>query len=148
MNILPIMNARCEYPTNLNKRCNKPEFQNPSFGAELSDAQVTRVLNMLKGKVTDIQVLNNVTGLKNIADSLMQKYQLYGLKSVGAMLIPEEHLSEFVDKSLYPNLNEYKGICIAVGNKYGPIESWTKTYQAILALIPKSKLSGAQYRAN
>ena len=148
MNILPIMNARCEYPTNLNKRCNKPGIQNPSFGAELSDAQVARVLNMLKSKVTDVQVLNDITGLKNIANSLMQKYQPFGLKSVGAIIIPDKHLSEFVDKSLYPNLNEYKGICVAVGNKYGPVESWTKAYQAIVALIPKKEINYNQYRVN
>ena len=139
MNILPVMNVRCNTPTNLNKRCNNVS-SSPSFCAELNDAQVLRVLQMLKNKVTDVQVFENLSGIKKITDSLMKKYQPFGMKSVGAMVIPEEHLAGFLNNNqkLYANIDDYRGICVAVGDKYGPVENWTKAYQAIVALIPKS----------
>ena len=141
MNILPVMNVRCNTPTALNKRCNNANSI-PSFGAELSDAQVSKVLNMLKNKVTDVQVFDSLLGIKKVSDSLMAKYNPFGMKSVGAMVIPEEHLAEFLNNNqrLYANIDDYRGICVAVGDKYGPVETWTKAYEAIVALVSKSVL--------
>lgn len=112
----------------------------PNFRGELSDAQIKKSLGMLKEKVSCVQPCSTMNDVKSILNTMMQKFERLGLstKSAGLMVIPEDELAAFLgDKASRYNLKDLVGICAAVGDKYGPVESWTKAYETIVALMPK-----------
>ena len=103
-----------------------------SFNGKLEDKAVNRVLNMLKPKVT-ATTISSMEGLKSIMDNLVSKWKR---NSVGMMVIPEKDLAGFVGKEV----KDYRGLCVAVGDKFGPMETWGNCFEAITVLIPKSVL--------
>ena len=112
-----------------------------NFMGGLSDENVNRVLAMLKEKTTSTKLINSMDEIKPSLDSLMKKWDAMGLSSgaAGVMVVPDAQLAEFMGEKVldYPNFKDYVGVCIAVGDKYGPVEIWTKCYEANLLLVPK-----------
>ena len=111
-----------------------------SFRGEMSDAQMKKALVMLKEKVSCVQTCSTMNDVQIMLKNLMQKFERLGQSrnAAGMVVIPKEELTEFLgDKASRYNLKELVGICVAVGDKYGPVESWTKAYEAKVALLPK-----------
>ena len=115
----------------------------PSFKAGLGSFTTKRVLNMLKPKVSEIKICSNFGDIRPIMDEIIKSSEKNASthSSVGIMVIPDNELKEFLGEkaSNYDIINN-RGICIAIGDKYAPIESWLKCYDAVLALIPREKL--------
>jgi len=122
------------------KRTNKNNCS-PNFKGALNGAETTRVLGMLQQKVSAIKPATRVEELTSALDTLMKKweYRVSNKLCAGMMIIPDENLSGFLgsEASKY-NTRDLKGICVAVGDKHGPIESWKTVYESITVLIPKT----------
>ena len=125
---------------------NATSFKNrPSVAAkEISDAQMDASLGMLKKKISFVMSNSNIQDLKIYMDSIKRKWKT---ESVGLMIIPAEKLNGFFDSIVEISKKDLKGhvgVCVAVGDKYGPVEKWSKAYETIVALIPKEKLESNQ----
>ena len=117
---------------------NRSNNLHPNFKGSLSDTETKRVLEMLKPVVTDIKTCNSIFELKTISDNLIKKYSRLNIDSIGMMVINNKDLTSFSQGRISQNETTDKiGLCIAVGNKYGPIEIWDTAYEANLILLPK-----------
>ena len=125
-----------------NYSSNVKRVTSPSFQGGLSDGTTNLVLIMLKEKVTSVQTCSDPEELKLIIDKMAEKWANGpSNNSVGMMIIPENDLADFLGKeaSKFDTKNNV-GLCIAVGDKYGPVETWQKCYDAVTVLLPKSVL--------
>ena len=137
MKVSPIANYSYNYPA-----YNRTKATNPNFKGELNNTQTKKVLKMLQSKLTDVKQINDMSELKPVADGLSRKYSAYGNKSIGAMIIPENELADFIGEnaSKQYNLNDKIGLCVAAGDVYGPVENWNRAFESIALIIPKSSL--------
>lgn len=109
-----------------------------------SEEEINRVLEMLKNNVTQIKRCSNEEEMtKSLVESIKNLCDTWGSMgctedSAGVMLIPPKNLAEFLGEDIldYPDYNELIGICVGVGDAYGPVELWTKAYEAHLVLVP------------
>ena len=136
MNILPISSNM--YRNNSNGIKNNQRAT--SFKAEMDSMQVKRVVGMLKGKISEVKILSD---LSEINDSVTLFTRKQGAKlannPIGVMVVPKEYLPEVLvgQRGVFDTKN-YTGVCIASGDKYGPIEYWNQVNDAILVMLPKS----------
>ena len=140
MNISPIM-ARIN-PNHSNNKRKTHGSTNPHFKAELNSAQTKRVLDMLKGKISEVKILKDIPDLGYELERFERKQTKRNVnKGFGIMVIPQENLSEMLSgqKGIFDTKN-YKGFCIASGDKHAPIEYWNQVYDAVVAMVPISKL--------
>ena len=135
MNISAVRNYSCNYQSN-----SLSKTTNPNFKGGLNNTQTKRVLNMLQARLTDVKPANNIQEFKNEIDKLQRKYSAFGINSVGAMIIPKDELAGFIGENACKqhNLKDKMGICIAVGDTYGPVEKWNKTYESVALIMPES----------
>ena len=111
---------------------------------EISDAQIDASLGMLKKKISFVMSDSNMKDLKIYMNSIKR---IWKTESVGLMIIPAEKLKSFFDGVVEINkqdLKDHVGVCIAAGDKYGPVETWSDAYETIVALIPKAELESNQ----
>ena len=111
---------------------------------EISDAQKDASLGILKKKISFVMSDSNMNDLKIYIDSIKRKWKT---ESVGLMIIPAENLKSFFDGVVEINkqdLKDHVGICVAAGDKYGPVETWSKAYETIVALMPKAVFESNQ----
>ncbi len=95
---------------------------------------------MLKGKVTSVITCSSTEEMRPIIDNLTKKWNgITSNNSIGMMIIPEGDLANFLGKeaSNFDTKNN-RGLCIAIGDKFGPVETWQKCYEAVTVLLPKS----------
>lgn len=131
--ISPNINCK-KYSSNVKK------VTSPSFQGEVKNEVLDQVLKMLKEKVTSIKVCSNLEEIKPIVDNLNNKWgSITSNDSIGMMFISEENLANFLgqEASKYDTANNI-GLCIAAGDKKGPVETWKKCYEAVTVLLPKS----------
>lgn len=136
MNIMPVKNYGCNQ--NISAQNSRV---NPNFRGELSDKTVKRVFAMLQEKVTGTHNCSDIIGMKKILGDLASKWDKMGLAngSGGIMVIPDDELMKFLgDDAFKYNLKDLQGFCVAVGDKFGPIVSWNKVYEAKTVLLPKT----------
>ena len=113
----------------------------PNFKGGLNDTETKNTLNMLKTSVSGVVDCKNIQDLKNVTDKLADKFSNWGIKSVGIMVIPEKDLVSFSNGLVsQKDASEKIGLCVAVGDKNGPVESWAVSYEAKIALLPKKLL--------
>ena len=142
MRILPLQSS---YPTrnaNTYKRNTRPVMRNtPAFQGALNNKQAERVLNMLSEKNTEVIDKFTPQILKNTMDNLFEKYQHLNSKSLGIYVVGKEDLPKFLGENAakYDTKNKF-GVCIAIGDTYGPVESWTKAYEGKTILIPENMM--------
>ena len=106
---------------------------------EISSAQMDSSLRMLKEKITFVMSDSNMKDLKIFMDAITKKWKT---ASVGLMILPDEKLKSFFDGVVEINkqdLNDHVGICVAAGDKHGPVETWSEAYETIVALVSKAE---------
>ena len=126
------ISAISSYRNYNNYSANAKKVNFTSFKGGLGDSAANRVLNMLRPKVTATKMGSGEV-LKSIMDSLATKWKR---SSIGMMVIPENDLAGFVGKEA-ANIKDVQGVCVAVGDKFGPIETWGNCFEAITVLLPK-----------
>ncbi len=130
----PIVN---NYPSNMYQT----RTSSPNFKGVLNERETERVLKMLAEKNREVILnVNTVKNFQKILNDFFLQYRRLGISSVGIQIIPEDRLSAFIGKNQNVDLKDKIGLCIAVGDKYGPIESWNKVFDAKTILAQKSLL--------
>jgi hypothetical protein len=132
------------YNKNISTRNNANITSFKSKQKGISDAQMDASLGMLKKKITCVMTNSNMQDLKIYMDAIADKWKT---KSVGLVLIPAEKLKSFLDgvvKIHDKDLKDRTGICVAAGDKYGPVETWSKAYETIVALMPEEEFKSSQ----
>ncbi len=119
----------------------KQNVSKTSFQGVLNQIELDIVLKRL-AKVND-EVFENfsVQKFKEVMDYLTQRYECLGVKSIAIQVVNNDDLSKLLGK----NINNYNtkdklGLCIAVGDKYGPVEKMTNIYQAKTFLLKPEEL--------
>ena len=123
--------------TNYSKKCARPQ----NFQGALNNAETQRVLTMLSEKNTGFMTSYfDPKIIKSTLDSLMHKH--YEAKSAGIFIVEQKDLPNFTKGKLQNivDLKDKIGICMAAGDKYGPIETWTKVFEAKTLLVPKNSI--------
>ena len=141
MNINPITSTAYR-----NTYCsNKSYVTSPSFRGALNDNSAKRVLEMLKPKISSVKVSSDFADVRTAIDTMIQKWNGVSktTNSVGIMVIPAEEIVDFIaEKGKNIVTSDKVGICVAVGDKYAPIEKWNECYDATVVLIPEFKYPG------
>lgn len=133
MRILPVSNNF--YKTQPTKTSSQPNFQ----GA-LNHSEMNRVVKMLATKNTEIieKLTLEPKFINKIITDLSEKHKT---RNVGLQVITGQDLANFLgNNTVKHNPTNKVGLCIAVGDKFGPIERWSQVYEAKTILIPESTL--------
>lgn len=141
MRILPISNNF--YKTQPVKTSSQPNFQ-----GGLNQSEMNRVIKMLAEKNTGIIEKLSIEPefINKIATGFIEKYRT---RSVGLQIISGQDLVKFLgNNTVKHNPTNKVGLCIAVGDKFGPIESWNQVYEAKTVLIPESSIMQANHWMN
>jgi hypothetical protein len=141
MKILPlIQNPICKTPNYSLSQCKpKPNLHTqPSFQGGLSDKQMNKIVDILSNKNTEVieRMLFDRKLIDDIARQLQTKHKT---SNVGLQILTDNHLAKFLGKKPFETQHQV-GLCVAVGDKRGPIESWNKVYEAKTILINKEML--------
>ena len=127
------------YPMNNVKRNNVSQ---PSFQGALNKLEVDIVLQRL-AKVND-EVIEKFTPakLREVMEYLVERYECLGTHSCGIQIVNNDDLPKLLGKNIANyNTKDKIGLCVAVGDKYGPIEQMSNIYHAKTFLIHPSELS-------
>ena len=136
MHISPISN---NYYT---RRANPMKANNTvNFKGGLSDIETKRNLNKLRIVLSDVVYANDVKGLKEVADKMIEKFSHWGVNSLGMMIVPNKDLNLYSNYQVTgEDAKDKIGVFVATGDKNGPVESWTVAYESKLVVLPKSCL--------
>ncbi len=113
----------------------------PAFQGALNQSEMDRILKMLAPK--NMEVFDgrlNLQKLRAVMDELVLKYKT---GSAAIQIVENEDLVKLLGKNTKHNLNNKVGLCVAVGDKYGPIENWTNVFEAKTFLVPKNSFRHA-----
>ncbi len=135
MNVSPVSNNF--YRTNYT---NKMNINRQNFKGLLSDYEEKRVLKMLKPAVSEIITCEKFDDFIEIINRMRNKSEN---NSIGIMpIMRTERDYCFKDMlSAEQVSNNNCCICVATGDKIGPMESWNTAYDAVLAVMPTSELA-------
>lgn len=113
----------------------------PNFKGALNDGEMEKVLKLLASKNTEVFENFSAPKLKEVMDSLMEKYKYLGLRSIGIQVVEPKDLPQLLGKNAakYETKSKF-GLCVAVGDKYGPIENMNNVYEAKTFLVNKNEL--------
>ncbi len=113
----------------------------PNFKGALNDREMEKVLKLLAPKNTEVIETFSAPKLKEVMDNLMEKYKCLGLRSIGIQVVEPKDLPQLLGKnaSKYDTKNKF-GLCVAVGDKYGPIENMNNVYEAKTFLVNEKEL--------
>ena len=135
----------------LNKDATTPQTINknretiPTFKGEQSDALYKATLEKLKKVNSEIIVGYNPDKLNNCIHEMIDRYSCLGTKSVGLQVIGKEELVDFLgDKAKQYNTKNKLGICVAVGDKFGPVENMNRIYEAKTFIVSEYELNNIQ----
>lgn len=134
MQISPI---NCNYQNRNQIHKNAPKFE----GA-LNTKQVDIILERLSKRNSKVFEKFDIDEFKKVINGLIKKYECLGTSSVGIQIVYNDDLPKLLGKGLADyNTNNRIGLCIAVGNKRGPIEEMTNIYEAQTFLVDPAILS-------
>lgn len=113
----------------------------PNFKGALNDREMERVLKLLAPKNTEVFENFSEQKLTKVMDHLMDKYKSLGIRSIGIQVVGPEDLHKLLGEkaSKYDTKNKF-GLCVAVGDKYGPIENMNNVYEAKTFLVNEKEL--------
>lgn len=113
----------------------------PSFKGALTDVQMERVLKLLAQKNNEVFETFSRQKLKDVMDMFINKYKNLGVSSVAIQIVDNKDLAKLLgqDVSKY-NTKGKLGLCVAVGDKYGPVERMNKIYEAKTFLVKESDM--------
>lgn len=140
MRILPVMPNYVNRNRNNNAMTNVSKKQNTSFQGALNDKQTLRVVKMLADKNTEVIDNCNIAIMKNVINSLYEKWQNVTNGSVGLYILNQEDLAKVLGKNAAKyNTNGKYGVCVGIGDVCGPVEKWNKAYE-VKTLLMNEKL--------
>lgn len=117
----------------------------PAFKGEQSNAQYKATLEKLKKVNSEIIVGFNPDKLNNCINEMVDRYSCLGTKSVGLQIIGKEDLVDFLgDKAKPYNTKDKFGLCVAVGDKFGPVENMNRIYEAKTFIVSEYELNNLQ----
>lgn len=130
-------------PINFNYQNRNQVYRNaPKFEGALNGNQVNIILERLSKRNSKVFEKFDINEFKSVINGLIKKYECLGTSSVGIQIVNNDDLSKLLGKSLANyNTKNKMGLCIAVGNKRGPIEEMTNIYEAQTFLIDPTELS-------
>lgn len=113
----------------------------PNFKGALNDRQMERVLKLLAPKNTEVFENFSEQKLTKVMDNLIDKYKGFGIRSVGIQVVETNDLPKLLGENAakYDTKNKF-GLCVAVGDKYGPIENMNNIYEAKTFLVNENEL--------
>lgn len=130
-------------PINSNYQTRNQFHKNtPKFEGVLNKVQLNFILERLSRRNTKVFEKFNIDDFKGVINSLIKKYECLGTSSVGIQIVNNDDLPKLLGKNFanYDTKNKM-GLCIAVGNRKGPIEDMTNIYEAQTFLINPAQLS-------
>lgn len=123
---------------NLNTR---KQVTSPAFQGALQQSEMDRILKMLAPKNVEVfEGRLNLQKVSGVMDELVKKYRT---GSAAIQIVTDKDLVKLLGKDTKFDLNNKVGLCVAVGDKYGPIEHWTNVYEAKTFLVPKTSMNPA-----
>lgn len=122
---------------------NRKTVSTPAFQGALYASEMDRILKMLAPK--NVAVIDGKLNLQKIADVIDELVKKYQTRSTAIQIVSDnKDLVKLLGKDTKYNLDNKIGLCVAVGNKYGPIEKWTEVYEAKTFLIPKNQIKSVR----
>ena len=112
----------------------------PSFKGYRSGLEHTPLMKILHSSLSGVKLCTDMNGVTNIINNLNNKYLAGGRinGSTEVTIIPDSLLPAFLGERVGQyDLRGVKGLCVAVGDKVGSIDTWNKAYEAITVLVPK-----------
>ena len=115
----------------------------PSFQGGLNKFEVDIVLQRLAKVNDEVFESFSMPKLREVMDYLVKRYDCLGIRSCGIQVVGNDDLPKLLgkDAAVKYDLKDKIGLCVAVGDKYGPIEQMTNIYQAKTFLLKPSELS-------
>ena len=124
---------------------NNTKQTTPAFKGEQSNALYKATLDKLKKVNSEIIVGFNPDKLNSCISEMVEKYSCLGTKSVGIQVIGKEDLADFLgDKAKPYNTKDKFGLCVAVGDKFGPVEKMNRIYEAKTFIVSEYELNNLQ----
>lgn len=119
----------------------KQQTPQPSFQGALNQIELDIVLQRL-AKVNDEVIEKfDIKKFEEVMDYLTKRYECLGVKSIGLQIVGNDDLPKLLGKNIVNyNTKDKIGLCVAVGDKYGPIEEMTNIYQAKTFLLKPEEL--------
>ena len=129
-------------PISYQSRCQIRQNTAPKFEGALNDKQVDIVLKRLSKMNSKIFEKFDIKEFNDVIEELIKRYECLGTSSVGIQVVNNNDLPKLLGKELANyNTKNKMALCVAVGNKRGPIEEMTNIYEAQTFLIDPTELS-------
>ena len=117
----------------------------PKFKGSLSDIDMKNNLNKLRIVLSNVVYVNDINGLKEVADKMADKFSHWGVNSIGMMIVPNKDLKLYSNGQVTGDDAKDKiGVYVATGDKNGPVETWDVAYESKLVVLPKACLEKLQ----
>ena len=115
----------------------------PSFQGALNKLEVDIVLQRLAKVNDEVFEKFSIPKLQEVMDYLVKRYDCLGIRSCGIQIVGNDDLPKLLGKEAATkyDLKDKIGLCVAVGDKYGPIEQMSNIYQAKTFLLKPSELN-------
>lgn len=139
---MQISAVRMNYPTyNHYNNTRTNNSHSPAFQGILNEAQTNYVLQKLNQKNSEVIENFSKTVLDKVISELTAKYRNKTSNSVGIMVVPNRDLPKLLgENSAKYDTNGKIGLCVAVGDTYGPIEIMRNIYEAKTILTTKEAI--------
>jgi hypothetical protein len=131
------------YNYSVNNNMKRNNVSQPSFQGGLNKFEVDIVLQRLAKVNDEVFESFSMPKLREVMDYLVKRYDCLGIRSCGIQIVGNDDLPKLLGKDAAAkyDLTDKIGLCVAVGDKYGPIEQMTNIYQAKTFLLKPSELN-------
>ena len=129
------------YNCPVNGNIKRNNVSQPAFQAGLNNIETDILLSRLAKVNDEVFESFNMKKLKETMDYLINRYKSLGVKSPGVMIVSNDDLPKLLGKDVNKyNIKGKTGLCVAVGDKNGPLETMTNIYHAKTFLIEPNDL--------
>jgi len=130
------------YNYSVNNNMKRNNVSQPSFQGGLNKLEVDVVLQRLAKVNDEVFESFSMPKLREVIDYLVKRYECLGTRSCGIQIVGNDDLPKSLgkDAAVKYDLKDKIGLCVAVGDKYGPIEKMTNIYQAKTFLLHPKEL--------
>ena len=143
MNISPINYANYQRNVSFERKYNTNNNKSNAdriHQKELNNLDNERVLSMLNQVCNKVIISNSPDAINIIVQYFQKKYDKLNDGSIGIMMIPDNQLEKYTANRINNinkiDLSKFKGLFVAIGNKCGSLDTWTKAYESKLLLLP------------
>ena len=143
MNISPINYANYQRNVSFERKYNTNNNKSNAdriHQKELNNLDNERVLSMLNQVCNKVIISNSLDAIDIIVQYFQKKYDKLNEGSVGIMMIPNNQLEKYTANKMNNinkiDLSKFMGLFVAIGNKSGSVDTWTKAYESKLLLLP------------